>query len=101
MATPWLTAAPGIGTLEPAFESRERARAPWRHRAIARAIGAPSFGTGMTAQQGTNESYLDLRPEVVEALSGGRTVEASIALLDNNAGVAAQIARADAASAAG
>ena len=55
----------------------------------------------MTAQQGTNESYLDLRPEVVEALSGGRTVEASIALLDNNAGVAAQIARADAASAAG
>jgi pseudouridine-5'-phosphate glycosidase len=35
------------------------------------------------------------------ALSGGRAVEATIALLDNNAGVAAQIARADAASAAG
>jgi pseudouridine-5'-phosphate glycosidase len=35
------------------------------------------------------------------ALSGGRTVEANIALLDNNARVAAQIARADAALAAG
>ena len=35
------------------------------------------------------------------ALSGGRTVEANIALLENNARVAAQIARADAAPAAG
>ncbi len=34
-------------------------------------------------------------------LSGGRTVEANIALLENNARVAAQIARADAAPAAG
>ncbi len=55
----------------------------------------------MTAQQGTIDPYLDLRPEVAEALSGGRTVEANITLLDNNARVAAQIARAYAASAAG
>ncbi len=55
----------------------------------------------MTAQQGTIHSYLDLHPEVTAALAGGRTVEANITLLDNNARVAAQIARAYAAPAAG
>ena len=30
----------------------------------------------MTAQQGTIDSYLDLHPEVVEALAGGRPVVA-------------------------
>jgi hypothetical protein len=53
-----------------------RANVRVRLGATARTIGAPSFGTGMTAQQGAIDSYLDLHPEVVEALAGGRPVVA-------------------------